>query len=178
MKSIYNFPFTDDSTSYLYKTSAHIYGHYLSGLLLIRHFSNDNYRIVFTNELGVKFFDLEFSNNEFIVHFAMKKLDKKPVMKVLENDFRLLLAVGLSNIGIDRTETAALTTLEFISGRENIQYLLKREPISLLSCESFKKRNAKKASIQYQSLNVGPPDTIKIVHHTIRLDIELNYIKR
>ena len=61
LKKRFNIPFTSTTTSYLYKTGANIYGHYLSGLLLIKPAANDDYRIVFTNEVGVKFFDFESS---------------------------------------------------------------------------------------------------------------------
>jgi hypothetical protein len=49
------------------------------------------FRIVFTNELGMKFFDLEIGPKESIVHFCYPSLNRKSLLKLLANDFRLLL---------------------------------------------------------------------------------------
>ncbi|MEQ8304682.1 MAG: hypothetical protein RIB47_14910 [Cyclobacteriaceae bacterium] len=48
-------------------------------------------RVVFTNELGVTFFDLWFSDRGDSVVYAMDKLNRRPITRTLIQDFELLL---------------------------------------------------------------------------------------
>jgi hypothetical protein len=75
----------------LYKGSLDISKYHLSGLLLFKRTSANSVRIVFSNELGMSFFDFELKGDEFIVHSFNSFLDRAPLLKYLENDFRLLL---------------------------------------------------------------------------------------
>ena len=75
----------------LFQGSFDISKHHISGLFFIKRMPEKTFRIVFTNELGMKFFDLEIGNTVFIVHFCYPSLNKKALLKLLGNDFRLLL---------------------------------------------------------------------------------------
>src|SRR6187200_1732055 len=66
----------------LYKTEVDVVGNHLSGLLLIKKMPDSSTRMVFSNEMGLKFFDFEFTTDgNFKVYFIMKKMNKKPVIK-------------------------------------------------------------------------------------------------
>ena len=67
--------------SVLFNTQVDILNHHLSGLLLMKQLNNDTTRIVFTNEMGLKYFDFEFTSNDFNVIYCMKKLNRKIVIK-------------------------------------------------------------------------------------------------
>jgi len=76
----------------LYQTSVDVVGNHLSGLLLIKKMPDSSTRIVFTNEMGVGYFDFEFSKDgKFRVYSIMKKMNKKAVKKTLRKDFELVL---------------------------------------------------------------------------------------
>jgi len=75
----------------LYKGSMDISKHHLSGLFLLKRISGNSIRIVFSNQMGINFFDFELRGDEFIVHYCFPSLEKKSLLKLLENDFRLLL---------------------------------------------------------------------------------------
>ena len=47
----------------LYKTEVNVIGNYLSGLLLIKKMPDSSTRMLFSNEMGFKFFDFEFSKD-------------------------------------------------------------------------------------------------------------------
>src|SRR3569832_981187 len=52
-----------------YTTSVDVYGHHISGLLLFKVMPDSAVRVVFTNEVGVTFFDFEFAKSGgFKVH--------------------------------------------------------------------------------------------------------------
>ena len=93
------------SSSYLFKASLDIKKHRLSGLLVIKQmdpvsqsndqdqFSGPVYRVVFANEIGMTFFDLEITQKGLRVINCFKSLNKKALMKILETDFRLLTGI-------------------------------------------------------------------------------------
>ena len=75
----------------LYKGTFDISKHHLSGLFFIKRTSSNSIRILFSSELGINFFDLELKGDQFIVHSCFPSLNKNSLLKLLENDFRLLL---------------------------------------------------------------------------------------
>ncbi|HTN47063.1 MAG TPA: hypothetical protein VL098_12000 [Flavipsychrobacter sp.] len=65
---------------------------HLSGLLFFKKMENKTTRVVFQNEMGVSFFDFEWSvNDSFKVYHIIPQLDKPAVIKILQKDMQLLL---------------------------------------------------------------------------------------
>lgn len=84
--------FKPNFNSTLYKAEIDVVGHHLSGLLLIKPLPDSSIRMVFSNEMGFKFFDFEFKKNgDFNTLYVIKQMDKKPVIKTLKKDFELIL---------------------------------------------------------------------------------------
>src|SRR5688500_11320827 len=74
-----------------YHASVDVVGKHISGLLLIKNMPDSSYRVVFTNEGGVTFFDFGFTPaGSFKVYNIIKQLDKKPVIQTLRKDFELI----------------------------------------------------------------------------------------
>jgi len=86
----------------LYKGSLDISKHHLSGLFFLKRISMNSVRIIFSNELGMNFFDLELKGDEFIVHSYFPSLDRPSLLRLLENDFRLLLVPDTTVIRMKR----------------------------------------------------------------------------
>ena len=96
----------------LYKATLDIRKHHLTGLLVIKRMDSATspgntpvetspvYRIVFANEIGMTFFDLELKADSFKVISCFESLNKKALMKIFETDFRLLT-------GMYKSETEA-----------------------------------------------------------------------
>ena len=76
----------------LFKSQLTVHGKLLSGLILIKR-TGETFRIVFLSEIGIKYFDIEVSNNEqeaLIVHSMLEMLNRKPLMDFIETTFRML----------------------------------------------------------------------------------------
>ena len=85
-----------------YTASVDVVGRHLSGLLLIKHMPDSSYRVVFTNEAGITFFNFEFAGDgSFKAHYVLDKLNKKPVIETLRKDFALLLGWPFRMGGIE-----------------------------------------------------------------------------
>ena len=84
-------------SSLLFKASIDIRTRYLSGLMLIKRLDSvpePGYRVVFANEVGMTFFDLEVTSGSFRVMSAFPSLNKKALMKILATDIRALTLFG------------------------------------------------------------------------------------
>lgn len=94
--------------SNLYKATLDIKKHHLTGLLVIKRMatippapsqtvggdSSGIYRIVFMNEIGMTFFDLEMKTDSFKVVSCFGPLNKKALMRIFETDFSMLTRTG------------------------------------------------------------------------------------
>jgi hypothetical protein len=81
--------------------TAHIdvVGKNLSGLIFIKALEDGSRRVVFTNEVGVTFFDFSFSSDgKFSVKQILPVLNKKAIIKTLRNDFSLFLGIPFNNV--------------------------------------------------------------------------------
>ncbi|HQY12763.1 MAG TPA: hypothetical protein PK133_11145, partial [Ferruginibacter sp.] len=76
----------------LYSTTVDVSGNHLSGLLLVKKMPDSSTRMVFSSEMGLSFFDFEFSaDGNFKVYSIIKKMNRKAVIKTLRHDFELVL---------------------------------------------------------------------------------------
>jgi len=75
----------------LFKASLDIRKQHLSGFLLIKKTDDTTYRVVFANEIGMTMFDLGFHESRFRIHYIFEPMNKKILLRLLENDFRQLI---------------------------------------------------------------------------------------
>jgi hypothetical protein len=167
------FPSTD--TTQLFNMQVDFRKNHLSGLLLIKSTQPDIYRLVFTTHFGMSLFDLEFNNDTFRINYCMDALNKKRVIRLLENDFRILLFLNLqpnqnfSNIYKHKNSPE----LE-ISRTGNIYYLkdIKNETLLAIEAPHFF------SSLHYDFTGYTNrfPSVIRITHSRIGLKMQLEKI--
>lgn len=120
-------------SSYLFKATLDIKKHHLTGLLVIKRVDTPPpapplegrgadcsgiYRIVFMNEIGMTFFDLEMTADSFKVVSCFESLNKKSLMKIFETDFRVLNGCGkVKNEKIYRQEISNNLVVSAMAGR-------------------------------------------------------------
>jgi hypothetical protein len=75
----------------LFRASLDIRDHHLTGLLFLKKIPDSGYRLVFSNELGMTFFDLGITADRMDVNYCFEPLYKKPLLKILHTDLSLLL---------------------------------------------------------------------------------------
>ena len=94
-------PFPEAEDYWIFKTSIDFHDHYLSGLLVVKPGVEGIYRLVFMNELGMKFFDLEISSREFTVYHCYDALDRRKLLKIMKEAFTLLFGMEFMQNGRD-----------------------------------------------------------------------------
>lgn len=170
--------FNEQVSSYLYKAKIDILTHYLSGLLFIKPMGKDTFRLVFTNELGVKFFDVEYFPNGSKVHYAMEKLDRKVVMNTLEKDMKMFLMTDVTLQEGERLtdENKEKKIFKFKEKKDFYYYFLNREN-QITRIENTSKSKVK-IEVDLKDYNNGIPYFINIKHNSFKFNIELNYLER
>ncbi len=165
------------STSW-YHASVDVIGNHISGLLLIKNMPDSSYRIVFTNEAGVTFFDFGFSKDgKFNVHNIIKQLNKGPVIQTLRKDFELILGLPF------RTKVYQAWTMngDVFYGvnqkKETAYFITSKDCASLRRLElgSAKKR---KVTVNITGQPYPTPDKIEIVHNTFDMQIKLTRFEK
>jgi hypothetical protein len=162
----------------LYKTEVEVVGNHLSGLLLIKKMQDSSTRMVFSNEMGFTFFDFEFTPDKgFNVFSIMKKMNKKPVLKTLRNDFELILMDRLDSVAASIRTSNGLIYYVFPQTKGYNYYITDNTGKNLIRMERASKRKTVVQAIMKDYIN-GVPDTIGISHKTFNFTIGLKRIKR
>lgn len=108
----------------LFTGAVDIKKHHLTGFLLIKKMEDDSYRIVFTNQVGMTFFDFEVKQNSFRVVYCFESLNRKALLRIFEKDFRLLLESTGDTISkgfLDKAEITFLKTTDGLTSGFRIQ---------------------------------------------------------
>ena len=164
-------------TSVLYNTKVDVIGKHLSGLLLFKTMPDSSTRVVFTNEMGVNFFDFEYSKSGFKVHSCMTQLNKKVVINQLRKDIGLVFMYNC-----DLTKATALAKndeLYYMFKNKNEEtYYITQNNCNKLSRVEYAVDNHKKIIINMQGNKGEMPDSAYIAHQNFDFTISLKQLIR
>ena len=162
----------------LYNTTVDVVGNHLSGLLLIKKMPDSTTRMVFSNEMGLSFFDFEFvDDGSFKVYSIIKKMNKKSVIKTLRHDFELILMNTLDyNKAIVKTIEGQLYFI-FPQKKGYNYYITNADGTELVRMERASNKKAIVNAVM-MNYNNGIPDTIGISHKIFEFNIGLKRIER
>ena len=161
----------------LYDTKVDVVGNHLSGLLLIKRMPDSTLRMVFSNEMGFKFFDFEFApNGNFKVYSIIKQMNKKAVLKTLRKDFELVLMEHLNAAQSIRVSNEQLYYV-FPQTKGFNYYITDTSSSKLLRMERASNKKTVVTATMDNYIN-GIPDSIGISHKTFNFTISLKRIER
>lgn len=92
---VFNPYFSNPNKDYAYKASIEVYGRHLGGIFIVKKMGDQHHRIVFTTEMGNKLFDFSFNKDHFKVNYILDELNKKILINILKNDFKVLITEHL-----------------------------------------------------------------------------------
>jgi len=166
--------------SSIYKTDILLRDKSLSGIIVFKKTAPAIWRIVFLNELGMKFFDFQLTKNEFKVVECYEYLNKKKILAVLEQDFRLLLdsSADLQLVKNSKLKSDTIIIKEQLpqSGRNKYYYL--SENTYLPKKTELVGFWRQKTTILYKTYTKNRPDSFAIYHNDLKLELHfkiLNY---
>jgi hypothetical protein len=159
-------------TKALYNTKVDVMGNHLSGLLIIKVMPDSSTRLVFSHEMGFKYFDFEFSAaGIFKVYYILPQMDKKAVITTLRKDFELLLMRRLDADKEFIRKKDGLFYYGFPQTKGNNYYITDSACHQLIRLERASRRKAVVVAIM-ENYADGMPDTIGITHHIPHLNAD------
>jgi hypothetical protein len=170
--------FRPQFTKVLYNTQVDVVGKHLSGILLIKNMADSSTRMLFSNEIGFKFFDFEFSaNGNFKVYYILKQMNKKAVLKTLQKDFELILMQHLDMNAVHILKDLENRYYAFPQSKGSYYYITDSNCHQLVRIEKASKRKPVVKAIM-QNYDEGMPDTIGITHTKFNFTIGLKRLKQ
>lgn len=167
-------PFEADFKSFVFKAKLDYGKKYtFGGVVALKQMEEAVYRMVFMTKFGMTMFDFEFGKNGFVVHKAFEQLNRPLLLKVMENDMRLLLLSG--QLG------KKTTVFENKDSTQNIYHTTLQKK-SIWAAENTEKQTiylqkGSEVHIELKDYQKGRPKLITIEHKTIPLRMELTRIK-
>jgi len=171
--------FGENFNSFLFKTNIRVYGKEYSGLLVTKQMEPNDYRVIFTTELGMKLFDFQFKDSTFTLHYCVPQFNRAALLNTIQKDIEVLLMNNLkthsSSVYTDAKNTTNIIKIDF--GKTQNYYFINQEQKQLIKIEQAKK-NRKKTTFTLGNYIDNFPNNILIQHHDIKLKIELNLLKK
>ena len=163
--------FSDSTKDYVYKANIEAFGNSFGGLFIVKKLAQNHHRIAFTTELGNKIFDFSFREDNFTVNHIIKELDKKILINILKNDFRILVK---ENIVVDKLFSSKENVL-YQTHVDGKLYFFSKEQDQLQKIIQVK--NGKRTvEFQFSEINDDLAKAIQINHQKLRLSIGLKSI--
>lgn len=166
--------FTDTTGAYLYKNKINLFGHYLSGLMMIKPMGGQDYKVAIATEFGAKILDFEITNGAFILHDCIPEMRRKLVMKIVERDMKMLLGIQVAPPKAITTEGAA-KLYRFQAKRTSTVYTL-GEAATVTNISGYKRKH-KRVQISLSQFEGHVPTHITLEHFGMPVHIDLSIIK-
>ena len=163
--------FSDTTQDYIYKANISAFDNNFGGIFIVKKLGPDHHRIVFTTELGNKIFDFTFSKNEFKVNHVLKDLDKKLLINILQNDFKVLVTESpvVEKAFLRKTDTVYQTV---ILGKNHFHFSKKKQLYKIIRV----KNGQPNVEFLFSEINDDLAKHIEINHQNLRLSIRLKSI--
>lgn len=167
-KTITNPYFSDKAKDYIYKANIDAFGNSFGGMFIVKKLGEDHHRIAFTTEMGNKIFDFTFKGEEFKVNYILKKMDKKILINVLKNDFRVLIK---ENPSVEKAfQKASNSIYETRIGTKKYYHFSSEENLTKV----LRVGNGKeKVEFTFSEINDNIAEHIQILHQNFNLKIIL-----
>lgn len=168
---IHNPYFSDASKDYVYKAKIDVYNKSFGGIFIVKKIGKRNHRVVFTTEMGSKIFDFSFQEDNFKVNYILEEMDKKILLNVLEKDFRVL--VREHQLVLSKSVKINSTLLEANIVNKKYFYIFEDEKLNSISRVNMGKE---KVQFLFSEIKANTAKNIQILHHNIKLTINLKAI--
>ncbi|WP_405206179.1 hypothetical protein [Aquimarina sp. LLG6339-5] len=168
--------FSSTTIDYVYKSDISVYGNEFSGILILKKIAPQKHRIVFTSQFGSTFFDIEIDSESYKIHSIIEQLDRKIILNTLIKDFTLL--VKEKGMAVQRYHNDTYNVLKNEKGKYSNYYFYNLSDQKLDKIVNTTKRKEKVIVLFNDIAEDHLANNISIDHKNIRLNIELNFLKK
>jgi len=167
--------FSDPSKDYIYRAKIEAYGNEFGGIFILKKIGDELHRIVLTTDFGFKMLDVEVSQTTFKVNFIAEQLDRKIILKTLEEDFKLLLKPRFEVY--ETYETNRSLIFKAKNGNRN-HFIFKNKVTNQLEKILQTSRTKEKVSFRFEGKNNTFADSITVDHKDLDLNIYLTQYQK
>lgn len=166
-----------DYLSERYKSEIEIAGRSFGGILVVKKMNDHSTRVVFTGDAGITFFDMEFKGETFKVHYITKKLDRKPVIRQLREDIRLVLMSVVKSKPDQHIINGGESIHVYNQDKKTTGYFTSSDCTKLIKAE-IRSNNKLKTTASFYETGKSLPDSVFIKHESIHFTISLKKLKQ
>ncbi len=149
-----------------------------SSLTYLNEISDSVFKIVLLTNFGNTLLEAEISKEKFTVNNVISYLDRKPILKLLENDWRLLLRGNFScGIPLLFSVNSENKVFDFADGRTHNLYHYNPEDKSVKLIELYHGKS-RKVIITVDSVQDQVPGAFTIEHPSLDLKITMSLLKK
>ena len=165
--------------SLVYKTNIKYKDKEFSSLAYVNEINDSVFKIVLLTSFGNTLLVAEISKEKFIVNNVISYLDRKPILNLLENDWRIVLAGNLSaDIPLQFSSTKPEEQVfDYQRGRINNLYYYNLKQKVLTQIESYKGKT-KKVVVSISSYKDSMPESFSIEHPSLKLKLDMTLLKK
>jgi hypothetical protein len=167
--------FSNAEIDYVYKAKIEVYGKNFGGILIIKKIAAESHRVVFTTEFGSKLFDFQFEDDTFTKNFVIEDLDKKFIINILKDDFKLLVNEKTKILEVYESENQRIYKTH---NDERFNFYFINAGTGQLQKIVNTSKTKEKMEIDFMSSDGKIADTIAIKHSNIKLTIDLEKFKK
>ena len=161
-----------------YHASVDVVGFHVSGLLLVKQMPDSSYRVVFTNEAGVTFFDFGFSKDgNFTVHNIIRQMNKRPVIRTLRDDFSLVLGIPFREGKYSSWMRGEEVLYGVTEKKETAYFITSKDCASLHRLELGSSRK-QKVVVEISGDGYPTPEKLELSHKTFNMQITLTRFQK
>ncbi|MEZ5046313.1 MAG: hypothetical protein R2831_04905 [Chitinophagaceae bacterium] len=154
-----------------YQASIDVLDKHLSGLLIFSKVEEDTTRCVFMNEMGITFYSMSFTKEQYFYHYVMPSLNKKGVKIALAKDMGMILMQGIFKQTISTNATSQVFKLK---RKGYVRYTFENCK-KINKIENYGKKNVVSIVPFYQSKS-DMPDSLSVQHHAFDFSIRLKQL--
>jgi len=174
-KTVENPYFSNANIDYVYKAKIQLYKKNFGGILIIKKTGANSHRIVFTTEFGSKLFDFQFKDDIFTKNFVVEDLDKKFIINILRDDFKILVNEVAPVLAVYESDDERIYKTQ--KGDRFNFYFLKKDLKTLEKIVNTSKTK-EKVGIHFTCSEGDIAEIIAIKHKNFKLRIDLEKFKK
>ncbi|MBL7858693.1 MAG: hypothetical protein JNM57_13480 [Cyclobacteriaceae bacterium] len=161
-----------------FDASVDVMENHISGLLLIKRMPDEAMRLVFTNEAGITYFDFAFDpSGRFKVHYAIKQLNRKAVIRTLQTDFELLLGIPFRQGNLQAWRMGN-EVFYGVQQKKKIAYFITTPDCASLHRLEWASKRKRLVTAVVAGNSTSTPDSVQIQHHTFNMHIRLTKLEK
>jgi hypothetical protein len=170
-------PVYDHFGKALFKVSMDISRNHLTGLIFFKQTSDSSVRILFSNEMGMNYFDIEFVKSRLIVHSCFPSFTKHGFINILGSDLQLLLPSFILGKPSFRKKGEEPENTRFLVKTDAGKYFFRIDKASRQVQEiSSKGGFLRKTRINLSFSNGCLPEKIRITNPVVKMTMNLSLL--